>query len=242
MTEDGERARAGGWDDLGAQAEALRLQGCSVPEIAERLGISRSSAYRWVGHLPLVRDEATERARRSARSAATAERWVARRAARDAARAETVAACAGFVKRLRYRDLVLVGAAIYWSEGTKAKPWRPNDCRVRFVNSDPVLVELFVSFVEALGVPRATLRYRVSIHETADPADAVRWWAAAVGVPPEDFKPTTLKRHNPTTRRRNTGEGYHGCLAVDVPRSSRMYWKIEGIMKGMADGVAAMER
>lgn len=167
----------------------------------------------------------------------TDAQWAGHRAARDAARADTVAATAGWVKQLRYRELVLVGAAIYWAEGTKAKPWRPNDCRVRFVNSDPALITLFLRFVAAMGVPRVDLRFRVSIHEIADALEAVRWWSTLVGVSPEDFQPTVLKRRRPTTSRRNTGDGYRGCLAVEVARSSRLYWKIEAIMKGMGDGM-----
>ncbi|MGW5668228.1 hypothetical protein [Micromonospora sp. NPDC003776] len=63
------------------------------------------------------------------------------------------------MRGLRYRQLVLIGAAIYWCEGGKAKPWRPHDCRVRFINSDPLLVALFLRFLDALGVPPADRRY-----------------------------------------------------------------------------------
>ncbi|SCL18614.1 hypothetical protein GA0070624_1569 [Micromonospora rhizosphaerae] len=172
----------------------------------------------------------------------TDAQWSAHRAARDAARAATVAATAAWVRRLRYRELVLLGAAIYWCEGGKAKPWRPHDCRVKFINSDPLLVTLFLRFLDALGVPRAALRFRVSIHESADVPEAVRWWAELVGVPPEQFQRTSLKRHRPVTTRQNVGQDYHGCLTVDVLRSSRLYWKIEGIMKGMADEDRRRER
>jgi hypothetical protein len=51
-----------------------------------------------------------------------------------------------------------------------------------------------------------------------------------------------IGRHRPTTVRRNTGDGYRGCLTVEVPRSRQMYWKIEGIMAGMGDGVRAEGR
>lgn len=40
-------------DDLYAQAVRLRSQGCSVPAIAQRLGVAKSTAYRWSGHIPL---------------------------------------------------------------------------------------------------------------------------------------------------------------------------------------------
>ncbi|MFC6015052.1 helix-turn-helix domain-containing protein [Plantactinospora solaniradicis] len=223
-------------DELRARAIQLRGTGWSVPDIAVELGVARSTAYQWVRHLPLDADPAAAARRRQEHSRRmTDARWAPHRAARDAARAETVKGTADWVKALRHRELVLVGAAIYWCEGAKAKPWRPNDCRIKFVNSDPGLILLFLRFLEALGVRRATLRFQVSIHESADVAAASGWWADLIGVSTEGFRRPSLKKHRPTTNRRNTGEGYRGCLVIEVPRSSRLYWKIEGIIRGMTD-------
>ncbi|MEU9824508.1 resolvase [Micromonospora chersina] len=220
--------------ELHAKALILRREGCPVGEIAERLRVSKSTAYLWTRHLPLD-PELVLRRRRAGQQARADAQWSAHRAARDAARADTVAAAARWVRHLRYRELVLIGAAIYWCEGGKAKPWRPHDCRIKFVNSDPMLVTLFLRFLDALGVPPADRRYRVSIHETADAAAAVRWWAELVEVPPERFQRTSLKRHRPLTTRKNVGADYRGCLTVHVVGASRVYWRIEGIMKGMTD-------
>ncbi|MEU1842139.1 resolvase [Micromonospora sediminicola] len=219
--------------ELYAQALVLRRAGCPVGEIAERLHVSRSTAYLWTRHLPL--DPELVRQRRGAAQRARSDaRWGAHRAARDAARAEVVAAAAGWVGRLERRELMLVGAAVYWCEGGKAKPWRPRDFKVKFVNSDLVLVRLFLRFLDAVEVPAEDRRFRVSIHETADGAAAVRWWAARVGVPAERFQRTTIKKHRPLTRRQNVGADYRGCLVVHVVGASRLYWRIEGIMKGMS--------
>ncbi|GIJ08877.1 hypothetical protein ACFFMR_01030 [Micromonospora andamanensis] len=72
--------------------------------------------------------------------------------------------------------------------------------------------------------------YRVSIHETADPDAAAEWWAAELGLPRERFRRATLKKHNPTTVRRNTTDEYRGCLVINVPRSRELYWRIEGMI------------
>ncbi|MBO4139339.1 resolvase [Micromonospora tulbaghiae] len=224
-----------GWKpELHARALALRRAGCPVGEIARALDVAKSTAYLWTRHLPLD-PELVHRRRRIAQQARADAQWSAHRAARDAARAAVVAESADWVRRLDRRELLLIGAAIYWCEGGKAKPWRPNDCRIKFVNSDPLLVMLFLRFLDAIEVPVEDRRFRVSIHETADDAAAVRWWAARVGVPPEGFQPTTIKRHRPLTRRKNVGVDYHGCLTVHVVGGVRLYWRIEGIMKGMSD-------
>jgi transposase len=144
-------------DELRARAEKLRGDGRSVNEIALELGVAKSTAYQWVKHLPLDQDFETRARRRAHSKLMTDAQREQHRQARDAARTETVAAAAGWVRSLRHRELMLVGAAIYRCEGSKAKPWRPNDFRVRFTNSDPMLVILFLRFVEALGMPRSAL-------------------------------------------------------------------------------------
>ncbi|SCG52151.1 hypothetical protein [Micromonospora humi] len=227
--------------ELHARALALRRSGCPVGEIAARLRISTSTAYLWTRHLPL--DPALVlRRRRIAQQARSDAQWAAHRAARDAARADEVAAAAAWVRRLGSRELLLIGAAIYWCEGGKAKPWRPNDCRIKFVNSDPMLVRLFLRFLDAVEVAPEGRRFRVSIHETADADAAVRWWADRVGVPADHFQRTTIKRHRPATTRKNVGSDYRGCLTVHVVGGSRLYWRIEGIMKGMSDEDPPLDR
>jgi hypothetical protein len=84
------------------------------------------------------------------------------------------------------------------------------------------------------GLDRRNLGYRLSIHESADVDAAIRWWAEVVGVPADCFQRPTLKKHNPATVRRNVGDSYCGCLIIYVPKSRRLYWRIEGIMAGIA--------
>ncbi|GAB3797818.1 helix-turn-helix domain-containing protein [Micromonospora zhanjiangensis] len=191
-------------DDLRARAVELRAQGRSVVDIAAVLGVARLTAYQWVRHLPLDRDVDAERARRQAHSRRMTDAlWGEHRQTRDAAHGAAVTAAARWVGSIDDREVMLVGAAIYWCEGCKAKPWRPTD-------------------------------FRVSIHETAQVEAATRWWAELVGVAAEAFQRPNIKKHALSTRRRNVGDDYRGCLIIDVPRSRELYWRIEGIMRGMA--------
>jgi hypothetical protein len=171
----------------------------------------------------------------------TDARWQAHRQERARRRAELNDTGAAFVGTLTHRDLLLLGAAIYWCEGSKTKPWRPHEFSLTFTNSDPVLLELFLRFLEAAGVDRAQPAYRISIHESADPEAAREWWTRRLGVPVERFQRPTIKRHSPWTNRRNTGDDYHGCLVIRVPRSRDLYWQVEGIMRGLAESGGSRE-
>jgi transposase len=222
-------------DDVRARAVELRRSGWSVNDIAAELGVSRSTAYLWTRHLPLDRDpELTRKKRAQSRLRANAQ-WASYRERRDATRAAAHAQAAAAVGHLTDRDLLILGAAIYWCEGAKAKPWRPQE-KIQFTNSDPTLVELFVRFLESQGYHRASLTYRVSIHESADHEEAVDWWVERLAVPRERFMRTTLKRHSPKTNRQNTGADYRGCLVINVPKGRELYWRIEGVMRGCRSG------
>lgn len=85
-----------------------------------------------------------------------------------------------------------------------------------------------------MGEDRASLTYRVSIHDSADAEAAGRWWAEVLEVPFEIFRRPSLKTHKPSTNRRNVGDSYRGCLQIEVPTSRLLYWRIEGMMRGIA--------
>jgi transposase-like protein len=227
-------------DDLRARAVELRGDGWSVNDIALEFGVAKSTAYQWVRHLPL--DNGSPRAKDQRerawllREAKCAERRDARAEAESALRRRAAA----WTGDMDLRELLLVGAALYWCEGAKNKPHR-KQYELDFVNSDPRLVELFLRFVEATGTPRGDLRYRLSIHETAAAEVAGRWWAERLGIEFDGFQRPLIKRHKPLTNRVNTGSDYQGCLIVRVPRVRELYVWIEGVIDGLVGGVQWME-
>ena len=96
------------------------------------------------------------------------------------------------------------------------------------MNSDPGLITFFLRFLDAAGIGRERLIYRVQIHESADIAAAERFWLTLTAALPDQFRRTTLKRHNPRTVRKNVGDSYHGCLCISLRQSAELYWRIEG--------------
>jgi hypothetical protein len=219
-------------DDLRAQALELRKLGWSVNDLAVKLGVAKSTAYAWVKHIPL--DPSAERAREKQEHAALmiAGRWDDHRRERDRSQADVYADVAAEVGQVSEREVFLVGAAIYWCEGAKSKPWRRNE-RLMFINSDPGLLDLFLRFLARCGRGRDSVNYRVHIHETADAEAACEWWAVQLNLPRERFQRPTIKKHAPLTKRSNTGADYHGCLVISVPQSRELYWRVEGVMAAL---------
>jgi len=213
-------------DDLHAKARRLREQGYDYNRIAAELGISKSSVSLWVRDMPRPERLSYEECRKRA-AEGVRRYWEAERPAREARREAARTSAAAEIGTLSQRDLLVAGAIAYWCEGTKSKPHHQQN-RVTFINSDPGLIAFFLRFLDAAGVDRAQVRYRVYIHETADVSAAERYWLEVTGADPAQFHSPTLKRHNPKTVRWNIGDDYRGCLRIDVQQSARLYRRIEG--------------
>ncbi|MGI5469203.1 hypothetical protein [Streptomyces sp. CA-132043] len=226
-------------DDLRARARELRSQGMTYDQIQLELGCSKSSISLWVRDLPTP-----ERRRTPEEASAIARRgWEATLRRREEERRATKQRAAGSGQRaaeeiggLSDRELLIAGAALYWAEGGKSKPHAPRE-RVTFINSDPNMIRVYLARLGLLGVERDRLEFRVSIHESADVPGAERFWAELVGIDAAELHKTTLKKHNPSTVRKNVGDDYHGCLTVRVARGADLYRRIEGWWYGIVGGV-----
>jgi hypothetical protein len=104
------------------------------------------------------------------------------------------------------------------------------------MNSDPGLIRFFLRFLRITGTPKEDAIFRVYIHESADVESAQRFWLEVTGASADQFRTPALKRHNPKTIRKNIGDDYHGCLRIDVRRSSSLYHRIEGWSAAIVDG------
>ena len=218
------RARAK--DEKHEQARELRARGLTYDEIAAQLGVAKSSVSLWVRDMPRTGRLSYEEYRRR-NAEGVARYWASEAPMREARRQAISDAAAAEIGELTDREILIAGAIAYWCEGAKSKPYRRNE-QVAFINSDPQLVTFFLRFLAAVGVMRDRLVCRVHIHESADVPAAQAYWLDVAGLPATQFRRPTLKRHNPQTVRKNTGENYHGCLIIKVRQSAELYRQIEG--------------
>jgi transposase len=217
-------------DELRETAVAMRLEGRSYREIKEVLGVSKSSLSLWLRDVPMT-DEQRE-ALYFRRVEGAERRTVAIRAHNLTARQRTVNQARAQIQQLAESELFVAGVVAYWAEGSKAKPWRPTTL-VSFMNSDPGLILLFIRWLQLLGVGLDCLKFRISIHESADVPAATEFWSNVIGMTASRFQRPTLKRHNPKSVRRNVGHTYHGCLVITVEKSSELYRRIAGWFGGL---------
>lgn len=217
------------------EARHLRQQGYLLREVAAAVGRSIPTVWAWTVDLPVPARARPGRPAEEMRAEAR-RRWDRVLAEREAERQGVVSAARQRVGAMTAREVELVAAVAYWAEGSKSKPWARRE-HISFINSDPDLVLVFLAWLRDVGVGPERLALRVSIHESADVQAAQDWWAGLVGVPSESFMRPTLKRHRPTTVRKNTGDDYRGCLVVDVRGSRTLYQQVEGLWQGIVAAV-----
>ncbi|WP_406401780.1 hypothetical protein OH805_21925 [Streptomyces sp. NBC_00879] len=218
-------------DDLREKARELRLQGMTYDQIQAELGCSKSSISLWVRDLPKPEPRYTPEEHRALMNAGLKKL----RDAQDEERKAAKLAAHQEIGNLSDRELFLIGVGLYWAEGAKDKPYRR--CEVlQFINSDPNVIKLFLRWLELLGVTRERMRFRVSIHDSADVPEAERFWANLAGVDTSAFQRATLKKHNPRTTRKNTTDAYRGCLVIYVTKSADLYRRMEGAWYGIVLG------
>lgn len=217
-------------DDLRARARELRVQGLTYDQIQVELGCSKSSISLWVRDLPKPeRRDPSEQAKLAAR-----KRWEHELAVRDAERRRVKEAAKQEVGTLSDRELFLAGVVLYWAEGGKDKIYNDQRTeRLQFINSDPNVISVYLRWLELQGVGRERMRFRVSIHESADVGKAEAFWAELVGVDVAVLQRATIKKHNPRTNRKNTADAYRGCLTVYITKGADLYRRMEGAWYGI---------
>ena len=157
-------------DDLRERARELRREGRTCDEIEEALGVSRSSVSLWVRDLPRPpRKPPADR-----RDYMEAVHWGPLRERRDAERRAEKERATAAVGRLTSRELFLVGVALYWAEGAKDKTYDRREY-LTLINGDPGVIQVFLDWLDLLGVERERLRFRVHIHESGDVDSAQRY-------------------------------------------------------------------
>lgn len=151
------------------EARRLRSSGMTMPDIASRLGVSRSSVSLWTRDVPFAAG-----ARRSLVRAGPNRLQQAKAAEIAATAAEGITR----IGPLTDRDLLVAGTALYAGEGSKA------DGRVKLANSDPKMIQLHLRWLRRFfDIDEERLRVHLYLHEGLDLDEAMRFWSELTDIP-----------------------------------------------------------
>ena len=143
------------------KAIELRRRGKTLREIGQDLGIAVSTAHLWTRHIRLTPDQIRAIKKKHEKA------WQLGRQKAGRIRAEKFRKEAEKYRllgkqqigKINNRELMLIGAALYWCEGFK------KDSRLGFANSDPAMINLFLKWLIQIGnVPMRDIRLRVGVN------------------------------------------------------------------------------
>jgi hypothetical protein len=179
-----------------ARARELRAAGMPYRAIAEALGVSVNSAYRWTHDIPLTAEQ-RRRNLRGPTGPLNPERvrrhvawWVAHCRERRA-----VCQAEGRATAREGDPLHLAGCMLYWAEGAKART------AIQFTNSDARMVLLFRRFLtDCLGVDRSTIRMSLNVYTNNGLSieQIEVYWLELLDLPRSSIRKHALN-HRPTS-------------------------------------------
>lgn len=215
------------------RAVALRKEGLSYSEILRYIPVAKSTLALWLHSVGLSKKQ---KQRLTEKKLASIKRgWVAWRKKRIDISEHIKNSAKREIRNLNKRELLLVGAALYWAEGTKQKKHNISQ-GVSFNNSDPAMIRLFLKWLRVvLGVTTEDIKYEIYLHESSSKRvrEVVRYWARQTGLGNKHFMRIYFKKGNVHTKRKNVGENYFGVLRVCLRKSTNINRRIAGWVEGI---------
>jgi len=198
----------------------LRADGRTLADIADVLGVAKSSVSLWVRDVPHERSQ---------RRASLTRKPHAQHLAKVAEIAECDRRGVERIGVLSAEAFLVAGVALYAGEGAK------RDGKVTFANTDARMVHFFCAWLRSFfEVDESRLRVRVYLHQGLDLDAAESYWSALTGIPRSQFNKPYRAVPDPSIRQT---KHEFGCAYVDYA-CSRTHRKIMGLIRALLSSEA----
>lgn len=208
----------------------LLNEGYSYREISSELKVAKSTINSWFLKIP-------EKQKKKIR-AFRIKNWkksigeTAKKKRRETLRKEglTQKKAAKKIGSLSKRELFLIGAALYWAEGSKSNRWQ-----LQFSNANPKMIALMMSFFRKICQVREEKFYlQMMLHENIDETEALNYWSKIVNVPKDQFKKACYSSSKSSLKKRAKRKLPFGTLQIRV-LDKQLTHQIYGYIKGLGN-------
>ena len=215
------------------QAVKLRKKGFSYSEILETVHVSQSSLSLWLHSIKLDRKQKLRLTHKSDLARKRGSQTLKNN--RIARTVEIIEKAKSEIGILNNKQLMLIGIALYWAEGSKQKDHDPSKELV-FSNSDPKMIRLYLKWLtECLFVPVERIVFEIYIHKShkKSPQDLAKHWSEITGFTQSKFVRVYFKKNKIHSIRKNRGTDYSGVLRISVTKSTDLNRKVQGWIQGI---------
>ncbi|MGB2762349.1 MAG: hypothetical protein WBC21_02290 [Minisyncoccales bacterium] len=209
----------------------LRKQGKSYNEIVKILKIPKSTLSYWLRDIkipPEIKTKFWNRTRKKwAENIIKFNKKRARVAREKSEKFQKIAS--RNINKLTQRELLLVGAALYWAEGYKKRRGT-----LQFSNSDPVMIKLMIKFFKKIcKSPKEKIRATVQIHPNVTSEKAINYWSRISGVSKTQFTKCYSRLTSSSKQKRPFNTLPYGTLRIAI-YDTQITDKVKGWIQGIS--------
>ncbi|MFH1966481.1 MAG: hypothetical protein ABII95_01265 [Patescibacteria group bacterium] len=212
------------------KAISLRKGGKSYNEISKILGAPKSTLSLWLRNIkmsPEIEKKFLDRTKKKWSKSITEFNKKQGKIAKEKAEKRQQVAVKD-IKRLSKRELLLVGVALYWAEGSKGR-WA-----LQFTNSDPDMIMLMMKFFRNIcEVPESKIKASAQIHPNVTPQKVVNYWSKISGISKKNFHKTYCRVSPSSKFKRPSNKLPYGTLRIEIC-NIEMVDKVKGWIRGIA--------
>ena len=134
------------------------------------------------------------------------------------------------IGRISSRELLIIGTALYWGEGTKSE--NNSNKNLSFANSDPDMVATFLKFVrDILKIKEDRIRGGIHIYPSINSEKAREYWSVVTGLPTDRFYIVNqISRASQSKRPYNSLP--YGTAVIRVC-DRKLFFRIKGMIQGL---------
>lgn len=209
------------------QAIALRKAGTSMGDIAEQIGVAKSSVSYWVRDVRLTKDQRNKLNQNGHSVDAIEKRRISRMSKTDLRRTEIIEQAKTEAVQLYNNPLWCIGVSLYWGEGGKTQNM------VRISNSDPAVITLMLRFfTEVCNAPIEKMRGHVHTFSHQHVGKTEQYWSELSGIPLSQFFKTYVKQSSASKKKRDTLP--YGTFQLYV-HDTDLFFRIKGWMEAVKE-------
>ena len=211
------------YSQLKVKAKRLRRKGLSYGEIKKELNIAKSTLSLWLKTVPLTPKQKkrlyTKNILILSRGPQSQKERRIREITKIISNAEKEISLP-----LSSETFQLVGAFLYWAEGSKTS-------KFEITNSDPNLIFFMVRWFEKIFlVPSKNLKVNLNIYPQQNELEIKKFWSQLTGIPLENFGKSFIKPRSKGYKKNNL---YYGTIKIRVPKGTNMRHRVFGWIKAI---------
>ncbi len=208
---------------LKKKAIQLRKKGWSYNQINRMINVSKSTLSLWLKDVPLSEEQKqrfyNSRIINLSRGAPSQKERRKREIEKILKEAEKEIQIPLF-----WDTFQLIGAALYWAEGSKTNGFE-------VTNSDPYFILFMVKWFERVfGVSSNNLKIHLNIYSQQNEQEIKQFWSQLTGIPLKNFGKSYIKPPNKGFKKNNL---YYGTIKIRVPKGTDMRHKTFGWIKAV---------